>query len=279
MANLQKFEPLGEKDLVKFSNIAATAIKSGMFKDIKDTSSAIMKMIAGHSMGLPEFVSLRGIEILCGQVTLKPILMAGLIKSSTKYNYYIHDSTDKICRIEFFEHGKSQGFSQFTIEEAKQAGLIRNDSGWTKYPTDMLYNRAMGRGSRKYCPDVSMFPIYVEGEIIDEQPIKMPEATASQNEIQLTTQDQRVSIFAKMNGLKISKDDMAEYIFRKYGVDSSKKLTYKQGEEIKNVLKEENQTHAFMEYLEIERAKEAAKLMVDENFEIPEIEFDEVQND
>jgi hypothetical protein len=45
----------------------------------------------------------------------------------------------------------------FTIEDAKQAQLIKPDSGWDKYPANMLRWRAIG-----YCIDV-VFPDVIGG--------------------------------------------------------------------------------------------------------------------
>ena len=41
---------------------------------------------------------------------------------------------------------------EWTIEMAKQAGVFRDGSGWTKYPEDMLRARAISRGVRAVYP-------------------------------------------------------------------------------------------------------------------------------
>jgi hypothetical protein len=55
---------------------------------------------------------------------------------------------------------RSNGFAysvEFTIDDAKQAGLVKPDSAWEKYPANMLRWRAVG-----FCADV-VFPDILGG--------------------------------------------------------------------------------------------------------------------
>ena len=52
---------------------------------------------------------------------------------------------------------------EWSIEMAKQAGLYREGSGWTKYPEDMLRSRAVSRGVR------SVFPACILGHYSVEE--------------------------------------------------------------------------------------------------------------
>jgi hypothetical protein len=45
------------------------------------------------------------------------------------------------------------GASSFTIQEAQEAGLLGKDN-WKKYPSDMLFARAISRGAKRFAPGI-----------------------------------------------------------------------------------------------------------------------------
>jgi len=57
--------------------------------------------------------------------------------------------------------------ADFTIEDAKKAGIYKEGGGWTKYPADMLFARALSRLARRLFADV-ISTACVEGEISQE---------------------------------------------------------------------------------------------------------------
>jgi hypothetical protein len=138
--------------------------KSGFFKDVKDASAAIVKVLAGRELGLGPVASMRGVYIIEGRTSLSADLIAACIQKSGKYRYRVRDWTAKVCRIEFFEGSESLGFGEFTIEEAAAAKLTGKQT-WTAYPKAMLFARAMSQGARAYCPEVFAGAIYAPEEL------------------------------------------------------------------------------------------------------------------
>ena len=72
----------------------------------------------------------------------------------------------------------SEGIERFTIEEAKRAGLIKADSAWLSYPSDLLFARAITRAQRRFAPDVFGQAVYTEEElrsIPESGPAALPE--------------------------------------------------------------------------------------------------------
>jgi hypothetical protein len=138
--------------------------KSGFFKDVKDASAAIVKVLAGRELGLGPVASMRGVYIIEGRTSLSADLIAACIQKSGKYRYRVRDWTAKVCRIEFFEDSESLGFGEFTIEEAAQASLA-GKATWKSYPKAMLFARAMSQGARAYCPEVFAGAIYAPEEL------------------------------------------------------------------------------------------------------------------
>lgn len=141
--------------------------KSGLFADLKSAAQAIVKIQAGAELGIPPFASMSGISIIQGKPAIGAGLIAGLIKASTKYNYKIKRHDDEACVIEFYEGGELIGESAFTMEDAKQAGLVGRPI-WRSYPRNMLFSRAMSNGARWYAPDLFTGPVYTPEELGDD---------------------------------------------------------------------------------------------------------------
>jgi len=60
---------------------------------------------------------------------------------------------------------------EWTIEMAKQAGLVREGSGWSKYPEDMLRARVISRAVRSVFP-ACILGHYATEEVMDFEPPK-----------------------------------------------------------------------------------------------------------
>lgn len=152
--------------LAETKDIGQVFVQSGYFKDAKDASQAIVKVLYGRELGFSPVVSMMGIHIVEGKPELSANILATLVKQSGRYNYRVTAHTNEECVIEFSEGGESVGASAFSMEDAKRAGLVRPGSGWAKYPKAMLFARAMSSGVRTHCPDVAAgCPVYSEGEI------------------------------------------------------------------------------------------------------------------
>src|SRR4029450_4198771 len=91
------------------------------------------------------------------------------VKASPKYDYHVLELTDEVCAIRFLEAGEVIGESVFTMEDAKRAGLDKQNPTYHSYPRNMLFARAMSNGVAWYCPDVTMGRVYGEGELGGEE--------------------------------------------------------------------------------------------------------------
>ncbi len=143
-------------DLQQVSSILA---KSGFFNDSRTPEQCFVKVMAGKELGIPAFASMTGIHIIKGKPTLSAHLMAALIIGSKRYLYkkIKHDAT--ACILEFFslmnDKWESLGLTEFTIEDAKSAGLLSNEN-WKKFPKNMMFARAVSNGFREFCPDLAL---------------------------------------------------------------------------------------------------------------------------
>lgn len=145
---------------------AAKALQqSGYFRDVTSQAQAIVKVMAGAELGLPPFASMTGINIIQGKPVLGANVLATLVKNDPRYNYQVKQCNGATCELAWFEDGKQVGVSSFTWDEAKQAGLTEKDN-WRKYPSDMLFARAISRGARRFAPGIfGGSPVYTPDEM------------------------------------------------------------------------------------------------------------------
>jgi len=127
-------------------------------------------MLAAREYGIGPAQALNGgLHIIEGKVELSARMMSALIRRA-KHSVRILECTDKVCSL----HGKRRDTgdeftASFSIEEAQQAGLIKDKGAWKKTPKDMLFARAMTRLARQLFADVIGIG-YVEGEISGDDP-------------------------------------------------------------------------------------------------------------
>lgn len=132
---------------------AAAMSKSGFFKDASQLAQAVVKILAGQELGFGAFASMTGVNIIQGKPVLSANLLAAAVKRGGKYNYRVTMQTEKECIITWFEDKKEVGQSSYTMDEATRAGLSLKDN-WKKYPSDMLFARAISRGQKRFAPDI-----------------------------------------------------------------------------------------------------------------------------
>ena len=154
-------------------SIAETFFQSGMFTDIKSSSQAMVKIMAGQEFGITPFSAMSGIHLIQGKPTIGAGLMAQRVKKSGKYTYNVLQLNDAICEIEFIQLPKTVlGKSIFTIEDAKKAGTKNID----RFPKNMLFARAISNGVRWFTPDIYDSVVYVPEEMQEvEQPAQIAE--------------------------------------------------------------------------------------------------------
>lgn len=164
---------------------AMALFRSRFFKDVGSEAQAIAKVMAGNELGLPPVASISGIHIVQGKPVIGANIIAALIDRNPNYHYRVRTKSDKAnerCDIEFFKHSESLGIASFTIEEAKNAGLTGKDN-WNKYPSDMLFARAISRGSRRFVPGIfAGVPVYVPDELMTDEEMKEANITESEEE-------------------------------------------------------------------------------------------------
>lgn len=171
-----------EHEMMVYHTMAKSACESKMYKGIGEQAGVMMIMLAARELGIPPMQALNGgLNIIQGKVEISARMMNALIRKSG-HQITIKESTDASCVLvgKRCDTGESQETS-FTIADAQKAGLIKTGGGWTKFPKDMCFARALSRLARQLFSDVIGIG-YVEGEIkaieaeaIVQEPIQIEE--------------------------------------------------------------------------------------------------------
>jgi len=186
-------------DIGVIERTAQHFLTSGLFKDLRSVSQAVVKILKGRELGIGPYSSIDSINVIQGKLVINANLLAALIRKSKAYDYKITELTPKSCSIVITQDKQPlYPTHTFTIEDAKAAGLTRNQT-YTAYPRNMLFARCISNASRFHCPDVT-HGVYV--------PEDFPDFETPQNyEVTINPSDVDVVINAPDVG-----DDNVEYL-------------------------------------------------------------------
>ncbi len=182
-----------EHEMDVYRTMAKGAITSGMYKG--NEHGVIMIMLAARELGIPPMAALNGgIHLIQGKVEISARMMSALIRKAG-HSLMVKESTDDICVVEGVRVDNGNRFTaSYTLQDAQKAGLVRSGGGWTKFPKDMCFARAMSRLARQLFSDVIGIG-YVEGEIQDKDPIEpMPVPPIPPAVLELQKNDVRLEV-------------------------------------------------------------------------------------
>lgn len=154
-----------QQEMVVYQTWAKTAFESQMYKHIGKEQGIMMIILSAREYGIPPAMALNGgLKIINGQVEISSRMLESLIRRAG-HDIDPIEHTDEICILEGrrCDTGKTQR-AKFTIEQARQAGLVKEGGGWKKWAEDMVYARALSRLARRLFADVVGVG-YVHGEI------------------------------------------------------------------------------------------------------------------
>ena len=129
----------------------------------KPTEAAVA-MMYGQEVGLPPMTSLQRIIVINGKPTLDAGAMTALIRREG--HSLTGDATSESATATGVRRDTGDTMSvTFTMEDAKRAGLVRQNSPWTKFPKSMLWSRAVSQLARELFGDVLLGISYVPEEM------------------------------------------------------------------------------------------------------------------
>ncbi len=154
-----------EHEMMVYHTMSEQAVSSKMYKGIGDKSGVMMIMLSARELGIGPMQALNGgLNIIQGKVEISARMMNALIRKSG-HQIIVKECSDNQCLLEGkrCDTGETQTAS-FSLAEAQKAGLVKPGGGWTKWPKDMCFARALSRLARQLFSDVIGMG-YVEGEI------------------------------------------------------------------------------------------------------------------
>lgn len=167
-----------EHEMMVYTTMAKQAVTSKMYKGIGDESGVMMIMLSARELGIPAMQALNGgLNIIQGKVEISARMMSAMIRKAG-HQITVKENTNNLCTLigKRCDTGETL-IASFTLAEAQMAGLVKQGGGWTKWPKDMCFARALSRLARQLFSDVIGIG-YVEGEIrATEAEIILPEET------------------------------------------------------------------------------------------------------
>lgn len=153
-----------EHEMMVFKTMSKAAQQSKFYKQYNE-SDIMMIMLSAREFGISPCQALNGgLNIINGKVEISARMMNALIRRAG-HDINIIEISPKHCIIQGKRSDtQKQLTTSFTIDEAIKAGLVRQGGGWTKWPMDMCFARALSRLARQLFSDVIGIG-YVEGEI------------------------------------------------------------------------------------------------------------------
>lgn len=145
---------------------ADNIIKSGIVPSGLNTRDKVkVVLLTGFELGMSPMRSLNKLFPVngrCAQMAENMVALARERIPSFQLQTIISD--EKICKLKGTRDGQNWVEVSWTIEEAKNAGLLGKEN-WIKYKADMLYARASARLARRLWPDVLAGVSYLPEEL------------------------------------------------------------------------------------------------------------------
>lgn len=124
-------------------------------KDYQNNPGNILVAIQwGMEIGLQPLQSMQSIAVINGRPSIWGDAMLALVRSSGLLEAINEEVTDSkaVCTIK--RRGEQEVVREFSMQDAKQAGLAGKQGPWAQYPKRMLQMRARAFALRDVFPDV-----------------------------------------------------------------------------------------------------------------------------
>lgn len=139
--------------LAEIKAMAQVAVQSRLF-GVKSVDEALALMLLAQSEGLHPMKAVQQFHIIQGRPTMKAEVVLARFQAAGGRVQWEH--SDAICARAVFSHALGGPLTvEWTIERAKQAGLVSKDS-WKNYPQAMLRARVITEGVRAVFPGCTL---------------------------------------------------------------------------------------------------------------------------
>lgn len=139
------------------------AFASGIYAAPKPAAAAMI-MLKGYELGFPMTAAAEYIQVIDKQIGLTPRGALALMHAHPEIirSVKVEDINDANgsyygcrCTIERYNGNQIATYTkQFTLDDARKAGLVKPNSNWEKYAQQMCQWRAIGFAADLACPDL-----------------------------------------------------------------------------------------------------------------------------
>ena len=144
--------------------MAEAMVKSNLF-GMKDVNQVIALGLVAQADGMPFASAVRDYDIILGRPALKSASMQARFQAAGgKVEWKVY-TDDEVTGIFSHPNGGTLELT-WTIEQATRIGLVKPNSGWSKYPRAMLRARCLSEGIRTVFPGC-LGNMYAPEEVID----------------------------------------------------------------------------------------------------------------
>lgn len=137
--------------------VTPTIYKARLF-GVGSPEQAAAIMLKGHELGLSLTSSFEFIHIIENKPSISPRGALALIHQSGELEGLKIEDDGKACSVWMKRKNGVEFTATYSDDDAKKAGLVKDKSGWEKYPRQMRQWRAVG-----FCADV-VFPDVIGGQ-------------------------------------------------------------------------------------------------------------------
>ena len=167
------------RDIGNACALAELLVKAGFAPKGASVEYATVAILDGAMLGLNPMQAIQGIAVVNGRPCLYGDAFAAVVKSSPVFGgekiETIGSGDEAGIRVTVWRKGgeETPTVEQFTVADAKRAGLWGKQGPWTQYPRQMLKHRALGFAYRQAFPDVlkGIRMAEEERDVIDVTPI------------------------------------------------------------------------------------------------------------
>lgn len=172
-----------EDQWARLKAFASDLIKTNMLPVAVDTpEKAALVILKGREVGLPPLMSLSEVYVVRGRAGLTAMAYATLLRRhGVRVEYPVHTAEKAVCRLTrrdgtMFEQTFSMAdASKMYTQQKKDGGgqetvRLSESFSYRSNPEEMMMNRAVSRGARRFCPDV-VGGMAMADEVYDEAAI------------------------------------------------------------------------------------------------------------
>ena len=148
----------------EMKGMAEAIAQSGLF-GMKDTNSVLALMAVAQAEGLHPATAARDFHIIQGRPALKADAMLARFQQSGGKVQWSEYTDEKVTGVFTHPNGGELAVT-WTIDQARNIGLVKPGSGWQKFPRAMLRSRCISEGIRSVYPG-SVTGFYSPEEVSD----------------------------------------------------------------------------------------------------------------